>query len=145
MPAFPPDEPAPSDGRYHRSGHEWPLYGTLEPETAWAEWSAATRGAVDPAGVIRSLWQLEVVDLPVIDLRDPEARGALGVGIEDLTGSWSACQPLADRAREIGALGMVVPSAARPDAWNLLVFRGGLAHLRVAGRSVGHPAVSAIR
>jgi len=141
VPAFPPDTPAPTDGRYHRAGASWPLYAALEPETAWVEWHAATRGAVDPAGVTRTLWRLDVADLPVLDLRDERVRDALGVTVDQLTGSWSDSQPIADRARELGARGMVVPSAARPGAWSLVAFPEGWAHMRVVDSRRARPSV----
>jgi RES domain-containing protein len=139
-PAFPPDRPAATEGRYHRPGEPWPLYASLEPATAWAEWRAATRGAVDPAGERRRLWQLEVSGLAVLDLRRAEARTALGVEPGDLVGPRSRSQETATRARALGADGMVVPSAARRGEWNLVVFPSGFAHARPAGSRVMHPA-----
>lgn len=133
-PALPPARPAPAAGRYHRPGEGWPLYASLEPATAWAEWSAATRGAVDPRGVERRLWKLRVRDLPVADLRRREARDALGVGLAELIGERRAAQDAAVRARSLGAAGMIVPSAAQRGAWNLVVFPDGLPHVTV-GRS----------
>ncbi|MCV0402774.1 MAG: RES family NAD+ phosphorylase [Chloroflexi bacterium] len=138
-PAFPPDRPAPTAGRYHRPGAGWPLYASLEPATAWAEWSAATGGAIDPRGVTRRLWSLTVRDLPVLDLRAPETRGELGVDVEDLIGEREAAQSLAERARSMGARGMVVPSAARSGAWNLVVFPEGLASVTVGRSRRVHP------
>lgn len=147
-PALPPDRPAPTAGRYHRPGEGWPLYASLEPATAWAEWSAATGGAIDPRGVTRRLWNLTVHDLPVLDLRTPEAREALGIDVEDLVGEREAAQALARRARSVGARGMVVPSAARSGAWNLVVFPEGLASVtvgrarRMQPKPPAHPSVS---
>lgn len=125
-PALPPDRPAPVAGRYHRARSGWPLYASLEPATAWAEWRAATGGAVDPRGVMRRLWKLRVRDLPVVDLRRPEARAELGIELADLVGDRAGPQRAAVAARARGALGMIVPSAARPNAWNLVVFPDGL-------------------
>lgn len=138
-PALPPDRPAPTEGRYHRPGDPWPLYASLDEATVWAEWSAATRGAVDPSTERRSLWPIEITDLPIIDLRRPETCEALGVTLEQLTGPRLAAQELAPRARAMGALGIVAPSAARPDAWNLVVFPKGFEHVAPGRRRRMHP------
>ena len=140
IPALPPDRPAPAPARWHRSGDPWPLYASLEPATAWAEWSAATGGAIDPNDETRRLWTLDVEQLPVVDLRDPAARKALGVDLGSLTGAWDAPQALAERLRALGAQGAVVPSAARPDAWNLVVFPAGFGRVTVRRGRTMHPA-----
>jgi len=100
----------------------------------WAEWGAATRGAIDPRSERRRLWEVEVADLPILDLRRPDVRNALGVTLEELIGPRRAAQALGSRAGELGALGLLVPSAAREDAWNLVVFPDGFDRLTV-GRS----------
>lgn len=128
---MPPDRPAPTDARYHRAGDPWPLYASLEAGTAWAEWSGATGGAIDPRSERRRLWQLEISDLPVLDLRETEARSTLGVGIGDLTGERTRTQAVVARAQARGAHGMIVPSAARPGAWNLVVFPAGFSAVAV--------------
>jgi RES domain-containing protein len=138
-PAFPPDRPAPTEGRYHRPGDPWPLYASLEPATVWAEWQAATRGAIDPADERRRLWRLAVTDLPVLDLRRPGLADELAIRTSQLTGARSRAHRLAARARELGALGMIVPSAARDGAWNLVVFPAGFARVRTAGSRATHP------
>lgn len=75
----------------------------------------------------------------MVDLRRAEARTALGVEPRVLTGTRARAQRAAEHAKELGAQGMVVPSAARPDAWNLVVFPDGLSHVTVGpGRAV-HP------
>jgi RES domain-containing protein len=140
IPAFPPARPAPAPARWHRAGDPWPLYATLEPGTAWAEWQAATGGAIDPADERRRLWTLDVDRLPVVDLRDAVTRTALGVKPGDLDDGWGAPQELVTRLRATGAHGVVVPSAARPGHWNLVVFPDGFARVAVrAGRAM-HPA-----
>lgn len=139
-PVFPPDRPAAGEGRYHLPGDPWPLYASLEPATVWAEWAAATRGAVDPADERRRLWSLEVDGLAVLDLRDAAVRRALEVDLEDLTGTRVRAQALAARVRDLDADGLIVPSAARPEHWNLVVFPSGFGHVRPVRSRVGHPA-----
>jgi RES domain-containing protein len=138
-PAFPPDRPAPTEGRYHRPGDAWPLYASLEPATAWAEWSSATGGMIDPGAERRRLWRIDVSQLPVVDLRDVEVATALGTSIGQLIGPRAAAQHVVQRARAAGALGMIVPSAAHEDHWNLVVFPEGFAHLTTRGSRAAHP------
>ncbi len=138
-PAFPPDRPAPTEGRYHRAGEPWPVYASLEPATVWAEWNAATRGAIAPSSERRRIWRLDAKSLPVVDLRRPEVAAELEVKLEDLTGARARAQPLAARVREAGAQGMIVPSAARAGAWNLVVFPEGFGRVRAAGSRVMNP------
>ena len=83
---------------------------------------------------------MEVSGLPVVDLRDPATRAALGVEVEDLTADRAIPQRLAGRLQELDALGAVVPSAARPGHWNLVVFPAGFAHLRIGRGRIMHPA-----
>jgi hypothetical protein len=56
---------------------------------------------------------------------------ALGIDPTSLVGSREDARPLTDRARELGADGMVVPSAARAGGWNVVVFPTGFDRLRV--------------
>ena len=108
-------------------------------ETVWAEWSAATRGAIDPRAERRRLWAVDVADLPVLDLRDADVRSSLGITPADLTGPRASAQALAAHARELGARGLVVPSAARAGAWNLVVFPDGFDRLTVGRGRRMHP------
>jgi RES domain-containing protein len=138
-PALPPNRPAPTGGRYHRPGEPWPLYASLDADTVWSEWSAATRGAIDPHDERRRLWRISVTDLPVVDLRRGDAVSELDVDLATLTGARSRAHGLAARARDVGAQGMVVPSAAREGGWNLVVFPTGFVHVRAAGSRAMHP------
>lgn len=111
----------------------------------WAEWRAATRGAIAPEMERRRLWQIDVAGLSVLDLRDPGVRGAVGVELEELVGPRSNAQALTERARSLGAEGMVVPSAASEGAWNLVVLPAGFDRLTVRrGRNM-HPRPPTLR
>ena len=138
-PALPPNRPAPTEARYHRAGDPWPLYASLEPATVWAEWNAATRGAIDPAGERRRLWRIDVDGLRVIDLRRSAVRAELEVDLAELTGPRGRAQALAPRALALGAEGIVAPSAAHEGHWNLVVFPSAFTKLRVAGSSATRP------
>lgn len=139
IPCLPPARPAPASGRYHRAREPWPLYSSLAPATAWAEWRAATGGALDPAAERRRLWRVDVTELPVLDLRRAETRAALGVEVGELIGPRERCQEVASRARQLGADGLIVPSAAHAGAWNLVVFPSGFGAVRPAGSTVRNP------
>jgi hypothetical protein len=65
---------------------------------------------------------------------------ALRVDPADLVRGRPRCQALARRAIGLGAEGLVVPSAADPAGWNLVVFPHGFGRLRAAGSSVRNPA-----
>lgn len=63
----------------------------------------------------------------------------LDVTERQLTGPRSRAHGLAAKARRLGADGMVVPSAARDEAWNLVVFPSGFGRLRTSGSRAMHP------
>lgn len=115
------------------------MYASLEPDTVWAEWSSATRGAIDPSTERRRLWRIDVRSLPVVDLRRPGLADDLGVALAHLTGPRARAHDFAERVRDLGAAGMVVPSAARDGGWNLVVFPSGFGALRPAGSRAMHP------
>lgn len=106
----------------------------------WAEWSAATRGAIDPRTERRRLWRIDVDRLAVVDLRVPAVRAELGVEVAELTGPRGTTQQsLALQAQALGAQGMIVPSAAHVGRWNLVVFPSGFSRLAVAGSTSTRP------
>ena len=75
----------------------------------------------------------------MIDLRDTATREALDVAVDDLTGQWLVPQGLARRLAGLGAEGAVVPSAAHPGHWNLVVFPAGFGRLHVGRGRTMHP------
>jgi hypothetical protein len=116
----------------------------------WAEWAHATDGRVPPEDDPRWVCALHV-DLRVLDLRDPATRRALRAGIAALRGPWSPDQPnpttlrVARAARELGVDGMIVPSAARDDGWNLVVLPGAFEAVALRRRRRETAPVSAAR
>ena len=73
----------------------------------------------------------------MLDLRDATVRASLDVGLPELTGPRASAQSLAPRAKALGALGLIVPSAALDGAWNLVVFPEGFERLAVGrGRNM---------
>jgi RES domain-containing protein len=83
------------------------------------------------------VWRIDVDGLRVLDLRLPAVRRELGVDLDALVGPRRAAQALGTRARELGAEGLVVPSAALDGHWNLVVYPSAFRRLRVAGSSTG--------
>ncbi len=82
---------------------------------------------------------MDVRSLPVVDLRRPGLVDELEIDLEQLTGPRTRAHDFAERARGLGAAGMVVPSAARGGAWNLVVFPSGFSALRTAGSRAMNP------
>jgi hypothetical protein len=80
-----------------------------------------------------------VRSLPVLDLRRPGLAEDLSMSLDELTGSRARAHGFAERARQLGARGMVVPSAARDGGWNLVVFPSGFAELSTAGSRAMNP------
>lgn len=76
----------------------------------------------------------------MLDLRRADVRAMLGVELGELTGPRGRAQPLAGRARAIGAEGMIVPSAAHDGHWNLVIFPGGLGRITRRTSRAQHPA-----
>jgi hypothetical protein len=111
------------------------MYGSIEEATVWAEWSHATGGGVTPDDDPRWLCAFDA-DLAVLDLRRPEVLSALDVTLEDLDAGWGpgspnrACLKVSAAATVAGAEAIIVPSAARPGAWNLDVLPSGFSRLR---------------
>lgn len=105
----------------------------------WSEWSHATDGAIRPADDPRWVCSLDL-DLSVLDLRDPATRRALRVTEAQLTGAWSPDAPnratlrVMRAARDLGVDGVVVPSAALRDGWNVAVLPGGFDRVRLVRR-----------
>jgi len=101
---------------------------------------------VDPQEEQRTVCILDL-EMRVLDLRSPTTREALGVTLEQLTGDWSpdtpnrACLAVARAARNAGADGFVVPSAARDGGWNVAVLPGAFDRVHVARQVRSHPVV----
>jgi RES domain-containing protein len=75
----------------------------------------------------------------VIDLRRSEAREGLGIELDAITGPRRAAQELAARACDLGADGLILPSAAHHGHWNVVVFPAAFPKVRVAGSVATRP------
>jgi RES domain-containing protein len=105
----------------------------------WAEWAHATDGRVPAEQDPRWVCALDV-DLRILDLRDPATRRALRAGMPALSAPWSPDQPnpttvrVAAAAARLGVDGLIVPSAARSDGWNLVVLPHAFDRVRLRSR-----------
>ena len=105
----------------------------------WRELAHASEGAVPASEDPRWVCSLDV-DLRVLDLRDAATRRALRTSIAALTGPWSPDAPNAATlramraAQTLGVDGLIVPSAARPDGWNLVVLPAAFDRVRLRHR-----------
>jgi RES domain-containing protein len=112
----------------------------------WEELAHATETAVPADENPRWVCSLDV-DLRVLDLRDAATRRALRTSIAALTGPWSpeAANAAALRAvrsaARLGVDGLIVPSAARPGGWNLVVLPSAFDRVRLRSRRQRQPPV----
>jgi RES domain-containing protein len=114
-------------GRYHRKRQEPRLYASSSRDAAWGELFRHSEPEVSPFEVRRRMSRLEVTDLPVLDLTDPDVRDLLDVTERNLTGNrYADCRRIADLVRRAPGRfgGILAPSAADPEgAATLVVFR----------------------
>lgn len=140
-------EDARSGGRYHAKGSESPVYASSNPDAAWGELFRHVEDGVSPFEVKRRMNRLQVTDLVVLDLTDPDIRTALGVSERDLTSNaLKTCRRLARFARRWSDFdGILAPSAAVSGMETLVIFRRGLPHVAVptTGR-LGNPPLRLI-
>ncbi|WIE75186.1 RES domain-containing protein [Curtobacterium sp. MCSS17_007] len=76
--------------------------------------------------------EVDVTAPRIVDLREPVARSAAGVDLEDATAPWQqvvadggapASWLVRDRLVALGADGLIDPSRKRPGLWHLVLFR----------------------
>ena len=125
--------------RWNAKGSFRALYFSLNPETALAEVLAYRRSqnVPDAETTPMTLVACHADVQRVLDLTDRRVRRLLGVTVTQVTGEpWRAVQhggqealtqAIGRLAREAGFQGLVVPSAARAKAVNLVLFPDRLA------------------
>lgn len=76
---------------------------------------SADRGGFPLSGLLRNgreLHTLELTQLPVIDLTNPEAMDHVGLTLEDVEDDdWTACQAVGQATHFLGIAGIAAPSA----------------------------------
>lgn len=111
-------------GRFNPRDEFGAIYLSLERETAIRELLRyAERLGIEPSALApRAIFTLEVKLLSVLDLTDPEIRGAFLVDLDDLKDlNWTRCQEIARLARNRGYEAIRFPSATS-SGHNLAVF-----------------------
>lgn len=111
-----------SPGRWHSAGEGPVHYLADTPQGAWAEFlrHEDIGEAQDLLGIERSIWAVEVPDIPSVNpaLDEPVLLG----GVE----SYESCRAEARRLRDSGAEGLTAPSAALlPEGATGWVVNGG--------------------
>jgi RES domain-containing protein len=121
---YEPDEPA--DGRWQLGEIVEALYFADARETAWAEWYRYLSEAVLPPdqGLPRDLWEWKIDLERVADLSSDDKLKAAGLPPPRPGRSqWPAYQVVGARLWREGCRAILAPSAARPSALVLCVFR----------------------
>lgn len=120
-----PERDPPPDNRWQRGNVVDALYLADTEETAWAEWyrHLAERMIPPLAQMPRELWTWKI-DVEVADLSTLEKLAALGLEAPspDRRG-WGAYQRVGEHLAKEGWIGLLAPSAARPNGKILCLFR----------------------
>jgi RES domain-containing protein len=116
---------AKSGGRCHRRHQQPRLYASSTETAAWGELFRHLYGEVSPFEMRRNMSEIEITELPVVDLEDPYVRALFSVSEASLvSNSYAACRKITDllRKRPDRFGGMILPSAAVPGERTLVVF-----------------------
>jgi RES domain-containing protein len=127
-----PERDPPPDNRWQRGDVLDALYLADADATAWAEWyrHLAERMIPPLAQMPRDLWTWQV-DVEVADLSTPDRLAAVALSPPTpARHDWHAYQRVGEQLASEGWLGLLAPSAARPDGRVLCLFRD---HLGVQG------------
>jgi RES domain len=116
--------PTQESGRWHRQGHGYAQYMSLDATAAWAELirREEIRDEDRRRAARRNLWRITVEERDIADLSTFEKFEACGLDPRLAVGSWEDSHRLAEELRRAGYRGLLTPSAALPDAVNLTVF-----------------------
>lgn len=119
-------------GRYNPPNQFAALYTSLAAATAAEEVARGLRlRGIDPEQFPEGaywVYELEVKLEAVLDLTDPDVLRRSGIQRALLTGAdVIPTREIAAQARELGYQALLVPSAARPDTKNLVIFLHKLA------------------
>jgi hypothetical protein len=137
---------AESQGRNHREGREPPMYTSSTEDAAWGE---LFRHHVDvelsPFEVRRRMSTLEIRDLPVLDITNPEVCAQLGITKQDLiSNDYTVCQQITEIVRRAPGRfgGILQPSAAIDSEQTLVVFQERLDdHVSILREPIESPPI----
>jgi hypothetical protein len=116
----------PADGRWQRGAVVDALYFGDSESTVWAEWYRflAEAGIPPMAAMPRDLWRWNVDLEAVANLSDTGRLARVGLPVpQPGQFQWSLFQDVGHRLRAEGWAGVLAPSAARPSALVLCLFR----------------------
>jgi hypothetical protein len=115
--------PSSRDGRFHRARTDIVQYLSLHPLGPAAEMLRHQLGpGGNPDDIALHLWTalIDVDDATVVDFDDCDRYGLTP---DELVGDdYAPTQAFADDVRDSGATAMIVPSAALPGTYNLILF-----------------------
>jgi hypothetical protein len=116
--------PSQESGRWHRQGHGYAQYMSLDPTASWAEFvrREEIRDEARRHAAHRNLWRVTVEESDIADLSTFDRFDECGLDPELAVGEWDASQRLADELLEAGYRGLLTPCAALAGAVNLTVF-----------------------
>lgn len=118
----------PSSGRWQRGDVVAAIYLADEEPTAWAEWYRALAEIAMPPthGMPRDLWRWTIAASDIADLSTPAKLARLDLPVPSpLRRTWPSFQAAGEELHRKGYLGVLYPSAARPDHQALCLFREG--------------------
>jgi RES domain-containing protein len=122
-PAVRPDPPA--DNRWQRGRVIDALYLCADQACVWAEWyrHLAELGVPPRAALPRELWRYELDPVEVVDLSSEEHLARVGLTVPTPgRREWPAFQAVGEQLHADGAVGLLAPSAARPESVVLCLF-----------------------
>jgi RES domain-containing protein len=128
-------------GRWHRQG-QTALYLSDSPEGC----QVALRIYVSPEDPPRGIFEFQVKDAKVVDLRCEHVRKEMGISMEAIHAPWTAhvetgdspTWVISDRLRDLKAQGVVSPSRSQPELAHLTLFTWNAADAPKVAR-VGNP------
>jgi hypothetical protein len=123
-PALERRDPVP-DNRWQRGGVVDAIYLAGDEQTVWAEWYRylAEAGIPPNRALPRDLWEWQL-DVRVAHLGDAQRLARVGLAVpRPGRRGWPACQAVGEALAATGWPGLIAPSAARPDALVLCLFR----------------------
>jgi RES domain-containing protein len=124
--ANPPDRPNESGARWNPPGVA-ALYASLDQSTALAEGDHLIAVQSVPLKVTRTIYELELTLIRVLDLTDLAVLKKLNIEMAQVADNdWWPCQRIGGAVAWLKHDGLLVPSARDPDGTNLVVLTANM-------------------